>query len=443
MNEINYYDNDKLVIFLENHFSEFGPDYEIKIDKILNKISDGKLKETSEIEELLKIEFKEENLDDIKRYIDYIYKSNFSKKIIPEEFEKEIADDIEKADKKYKEYENLQKERIELEKKLKELEQEEELERIERTKKLEKQETDKQEEDERKKEKDKKRIIDLEVSKKYMKRISQDESIRIINNNKTNNKYLENQYNRIIEIRKDIKSTKISIANLNSIEQKSKYENILIDLENEYENLINTSINYISESNKINIAIEKLKKPSESLTNEKKYVEERRDFFNKYSEYLFITSGVFFAFFILFFYINYIIEFEFLKEKKIEFTIYFLAVFPIVFSALIGLVMIRQSNMKSKELIDINKRFILIDEINNSLKALLEIYRDKDISAKTEKIIDRLIINILNYTNNNANDTNSEKELLEANTKFDDTIDSLNKKLTFITDTIKNLKGSN
>lgn len=276
-----------------------------------------------------------------------------------------------------------------------------------------------------------------------MKRISQDESIRIINNNKTNNKYLENQYNRIIEIRKDIKSTKISIANLNSIEQKSKYENILIDLENEYENLINTSINYISESNKINIAIEKLKKPSESLTNEKKYVEERRDFFNKYSEYLFITSGVFFAFFILFFYINYIIEFEFLKEKKIEFTIYFLAVFPIVFSALIGLVMIRQSNMKSKELIDINKRFILIDEINNSLKALLEIYRDKDISAKTEKIIDRLIINILNYTNNNANDTNSEKELLEANTKFDDTIDSLNKKLTFITDTIKNLKGSN
>lgn len=80
MNEINYYDNDKLVIFLENHFSEFGPDYEIKIDKILNKISDGKLKETSEIEELLKIEFKEENLDDIKRYIDYIYKSNFSKK---------------------------------------------------------------------------------------------------------------------------------------------------------------------------------------------------------------------------------------------------------------------------------------------------------------------------------------------------------------------------
>lgn len=425
-------DKKKLKDILYKYFDELGPDYEIKIDKIIEYIDTDTFIEQELLEELFNYEeVSEENSNLLKKSIDKIY----SNKIIPRRRGLVII--------KKKIHDSDDSERINITEELEKQEEIEEIKRKERAEKLEKQEVAKSEESEKKKEKDSKRIIDLEVTKKYIKRTSQDEFIKTIAKNKTNNKYLENQYNRIIEIKKDIRDTKISIINLNSLDQKNKYETILNDLEREYEDLINSCINYINELNKINLAIENLKKPSESLSNEKKYIEDRRDFFNKYSEYLFITSGVFFTFFILFFYINYIIEFEFLKEKKIEFTIYFLAVFPIVFTALIGLVMVRQSNMKSKELIDINKRFILIDEINNSLKALIEIYRDKDISEKTEKIIDRLIINILNYTSSNINNQNDDKELLEANTKFDEAIDSLNKKLTFITDTIKNLKGTN
>ena len=60
-----------------------------------------------------------------------------------------------------------------------------------------------------------------------------------------------------------------------------------------------------------------------------------------------------------------------------------------------------------------------------------------------EKIIDKLIVNILNYASDKHDNKDNKDELYESNVKFDELIDSINKKLTFVTDTVKNLKGSN
>ena len=47
--------------------------------------------------------------------------------------------------------------------------------------------------------------------------------------------------------------------------------------------------------------------------------------------------------------------------------------------------------MNSQEVEKINRRFILIHEVNQSLQALVEVNRGKEMDNKTEKIIDKLI----------------------------------------------------
>lgn len=292
--------------------------------------------------------------------------------------------------------------------------------------------------EEKKKADDNRKIRDLEFEKKYKKKIFQKESLDTIKNevDNNNNKYLSGQYIKIKNNITLIKELKITITRIKDENIINDYKNELKLKEKQTDTLINDSLEYISETEKIDIAIKHLQVPSKSLKKEKKLIEKRRKLFNQYATYLFRISGVFFACFILFFYLGYIFEFEYLKKEKIEFTIYLFAIFPIIFTTLLSLLILRQANLKSKELIEINKRFLLIDEINQSMRALVEIYRGKDMNDKTEIIIDKLIENILHYASDSSRN-NENYELLDTNKNFDNTIDSIDKKMNAMTNALK------
>lgn len=429
---------EELKNILNKYFNKLGPDYEIKIDKIIEKIDNNELNELNDINainKILKYELEnEKDLEKIKAYINEIYTFNYPKRI------NNFVSHGRYHRFKLEEIEKLEKERTILEKeleKLEELEELEELERKERTDKFEKQIEEAKKKEDKKREEDKKKIELVEINKKSRKKILVDASISEIESNLKDNEFLKQQYAIINENKTHIETLQKTIEEINDTNKKDAYSYEIEQLEKLNDEAIDSSIKYIIETNKIQMAIKNLEEPANVLKEEKKHAEDRREYFNKYSEYLFIISGVFFVFFILFFYLNYIIEFNFLKEKKIELTIYFLATFPIIFTGLLGLVMVRQSNLKSKELTEINKRFILIHEIKQSLRALVEIYRGKDnMNDKTEKIIDKLILNILNYASNSSKE-NENNEILELNTKFDNFTDSLDKKLTFISNLTK------
>lgn len=188
---------------------------------------------------------------------------------------------------------------------------------------------------------------------------------------------------------------------------------------------------YKNETEKINKAIEKLKEPAEELKDSKKKFEENRDNYNKYAMDLFaIAKWIFILIMLnlfLFVGINDIIK----SEKNLTIGFYLINIFPIIFPTVLGFLFIRQSNLNSQEVQKINKRFILIHEVNQSLQALVEVNRGKDMDNKTEKVIDRLIENILNYATE-VNDLNGNKQdmnFIELNESIDKLIDTISKKV--------------
>lgn len=188
---------------------------------------------------------------------------------------------------------------------------------------------------------------------------------------------------------------------------------------------------YKNETEKINKAIEKLKEPAEELKDSKKKFEENRDNYNKYAMDLFaIAKWIFILIMLnlfLFVGINDIVK----SEKNLTIGFYLINIFPIIFPTVLGFLFIRQSNLNSQEVQKINKRFILIHEVNQSLQALVEVNRGKDMDNKTEKVIDRLIENILNYATE-VNDLNGNKQdmnFIELNKSIDKLIDTISKKV--------------
>lgn len=105
--------------------------------------------------------------------------------------------------------------------------------------------------------------------------------------------------------------------------------------------------------------------------------------------------------------------------KKTSWSLYLIIVFPIVFPALLSFLFTRQVNIKSQEIEKINKRFILIHEVNQALEALVEINRGKNMDGKTEKIIDKLINNILDFSIERKENKEDKVELNDISNKVD------------------------
>lgn len=186
---------------------------------------------------------------------------------------------------------------------------------------------------------------------------------------------------------------------------------------------------YLDERKKIISAIEKLNIPAKVLDDEKEHYLGTRKIYNFISGIMFGLS--FCIFIVLIFSVHF--DLSYVKSsEKINLSFYFFTIFPILFPTFVGFLFIRQSNINSKEIEKINKRFVLIHEINQSLLALVEINRGKGMDNKTEKIVDKLISNILNYSTENNKNENEETNIFGLNESIDKLIDTIDKKLTVI-----------
>ncbi len=209
------------------------------------------------------------------------------------------------------------------------------------------------------------------------------------------------------------------------IEDKSKLEKEKLSLEKEKDELIK----YEKEVSRIKSAIEILKVPATQLKDSKKKYEEFRDKFSDYADWLFYISASLFAIIITLLLISFGFD---IFEKNVNWALYLIITFPIVFPTILSFLFTRQANIKSKEIEKINKRFILIHEVNRALEALVEINRGKDMDGKTEKIIDKLIDNILDFATekndakeDSKDDEDSKNELLDLNKKVNQIINAM------------------
>lgn len=185
-----------------------------------------------------------------------------------------------------------------------------------------------------------------------------------------------------------------------------------------------------NELEKINRAIDRLQVPCDELKKSQDKFKENRDNFDKYAMDMFKVATVIFVF--MTFYLSFFTEINDVS-KSVSIGYYLSHSFPILFPTIIGFLFIRQSNVNSKELDKINRRFILIHEVGQSLRALTEINDEKQMNEKTQRIIDKLIGNILNYASeNNGITKNEESNILELNERLDKLIDTIDKKLTVI-----------
>lgn len=250
-----------------------------------------------------------------------------------------------------------------------------------------------------------------------------------------------NEYENILkEKEKSIQQLQEEMKNLANNElDKQELEKLQIKLNNElnekekYKEKATELDKYLNETKKIEQAIAKLKNPAIELIESKKIFETNRDNYNEYAMSLFKIAIVAFVIIILnlFFFIG--INDLAKSEKGINLSFYLINVFPILFPTILGFLFIRQSNMNSQEVEKINRRFVLIHEVNQSLQALVEVNRGKEMDNKTEKIIDKLIENILNYASeNNSTIKNEEPNILELNERLDKLIDTIDKKFTAI-----------
>lgn len=234
---------------------------------------------------------------------------------------------------------------------------------------------------------------------------------------------------------------KIKLLGENEDSQKKELENEINELNKEkfkdkelIEKFKNELVNYQKETNKIEKAIKKLDVPSGVLKNMRGTYEEEKNQFNFYAKTSFIISSLIFIFYFLFLSylgIRYFGEYYSIDNtiKDLNITLYLFAMFPVVFTTTVGFLFVRQANIKSKEVSEINKRFILIHEVNQSLSALVEVNRGKDMDGKTEQVIDKLINNILEYASSNINTRKTNQNDIDINSKFDEIMNSIEKKL--------------
>ena len=199
-------------------------------------------------------------------------------------------------------------------------------------------------------------------------------------------------------------------------------------------NELTFAINYSKNKRKIYDATQQLNIKSDELTISKKYYEEQREHFNKYAETAFNIAGAMFGLYVVMCYVVFLFEPLNLNLKEKNLVFYLLLTFPIIFPTFLGFLFIRQSNIKSSALNKLNDKFILIHDVNQSLIALLSINQDTDITKKTEKIIYKLIDNILNNNIKSIQNESNLNNLTTINENVDKTIDTINKKTSIFND---------
>ena len=199
-------------------------------------------------------------------------------------------------------------------------------------------------------------------------------------------------------------------------------------------NELTFAINYSKNKRKIYDATQQLNIKSDELTISKKYYEEQREHFNKYAETAFNIAGAMFGLYVVMCYVVFLFEPLNLNLKEKNLVFYLLLTFPIIFPTFLGFLFIRQSNIKSSALNKLNDKFILIHDVNQSLIALLSINQDTDITKKTEKIIYKLIDNILNNNIKSIQNESNLNNLTTINENVDKKIDTINKKTSIFND---------
>ena len=211
--------------------------------------------------------------------------------------------------------------------------------------------------------------------------------------------------------------------------EKLKKDKLIKELE--FKNkLFQQQLEKENELEKINRAIDKLQVPSKELKESQNKFRENRDNFDKYAIDMFKIAIIIFV--VMTLYLFFFTEMNDVS-KSVSLGYYLTHSFPILFPTLLGFLFIRQSNINAKELDRINRRFILIHEVNQSLRALVEINNEKQMNEKTQKVIDKLIENILNYASDNSNiKNNQETNLFTLNESIDKLIDTIDKKLTVV-----------
>lgn len=210
--------------------------------------------------------------------------------------------------------------------------------------------------------------------------------------------------------------------------EKLKKDKLIKELE--FKNkLFQQQLEKENELEKINRAIKKLQVPSKELKESQNKFRENRDNFDKYAMDMFKIAIIIFV--VMTLYLFFLTEMNDMS-KSVSLGYYLTHSFPILFPTLLGFLFIRQSNINAKELDRINRRFILIHEVNQSLRALVEINNEKQMNGKTQKVIDKLIENILNYASDNNIKNNQETNLFTLNESIDKLIDTVDKKLTVV-----------
>ncbi|MFV7790671.1 hypothetical protein ACNO6Z_07385 [Aliarcobacter lanthieri] len=218
------------------------------------------------------------------------------------------------------------------------------------------------------------------------------------------------------------------------IEEKKEILDRELKKRDAIKNELTIAIEYSKNERKIYTAIQQLNIKSDELTISKKYYEEQREHFNKYAETAFKTAGAMFGLYVVMCYVVFLFEPLNLNLKEKNLVFYLLLTFPIIFPTFLGFLFIRQSNIKSSALNKLNDKFILIHDVNQSLIALLLINQDTDITKKTEKIIYKLIDNILNNNIKSIQNESNLNNLTTINENFDKTIDTINKKTSIFND---------
>lgn len=183
------------------------------------------------------------------------------------------------------------------------------------------------------------------------------------------------------------------------------------ELEEEISQLKNQYKDKLEQTKK---AVGTLRQPAKEMQEAKTVAKERVGFFNDWARYSIIGSVIGFILYILS-YCSIIF-----CSNKIDTSGYFVMIFPVIFPIIIALALYRQTNIKTKEILEIDKRLILIHEITQALEAVVEINQNNPslIDEKTESILNRLVDNILSWNKPKETEKESDnllpKEIVDA-----------------------------
>ncbi|MDN5126303.1 hypothetical protein PJV95_08630 [Aliarcobacter butzleri] len=270
------------------------------------------------------------------------------------------------------------------------------------------------------------RIKNFDINIKKLCELIYDAFLSVSTNN--NSKIIDN---KITELQEKLKTLELKDKNNENLLESERLEKDKLIKELEFKNKqFQEQLEKENELFKINEAIKKLNVPCTELEDTQNKLKENRDNFHKYAMNMFKISTVIFVIMTL-----YLFLFTEINDvtKSISLGYYLSHSFPILFPTIIGFLFIRQSNISIKELEKVNRRLILMHEVNQSLKALAEINDEKQMNEKTQKVIDKLIENILNYASESCNTNNNQEiNIFGLNERIDKIIDTFDKKLTVI-----------